>query len=217
MLVTYLAHFRDRVAEEQTLIYNDGHILQFTARGVTFRGSDFETFTPVTIPTNYDLLPFTFWGDTLCAYELTCFIPLLITNHDEYERATLAVHVDLGSPQQKSLTHFQLQLALIFADQRIHSNGRHKGDTFDEQLLNLADRLPDNIRPICCHTCAFSDYAPDGSGTFGNMNCYRDAKVTYLLVKTKCDFIQLPATEVVQETYLCPEYAPRISGTGYRG
>lgn len=27
----------------------------------------------------------------------------------------------------------------------------------------------------------------------------------------------VPVTEIVPETHLCPEYQPRIAGTGYRG
>ena len=49
------------------------------------------------------------------------------------------------------------------------------------------------------------------------MSCHRDAKEQYLAVRSKLDYWSVPVTEVVMETYVCPEYERRIPGTGYRG
>jgi len=49
------------------------------------------------------------------------------------------------------------------------------------------------------------------------MRCHRGAKAQYLAVKSKREYCGVPVTEEVMETYLCPEYATRIPGTGYRG
>ena len=71
----------------------------------------------------------------------------------------------------------------------------------------------------CCHTCAFSDYHPVGTGTFGGLACFRDHKQEYLALKGKAALMHFfnKSTENVQETYLCPEFEKRIPGTGYRG
>jgi hypothetical protein len=36
-------------------------------------------------------------------------------------------------------------------------------------------------------------------------------------VRSKADYWQVPITEEVPETHLCPEYERRVPGTGYRG
>lgn len=70
-----------------------------------------------------------------------------------------------------------------------------------------------------CITCAYSDYSPYGHGLWGGMACFRNTKAEYLATKTKSDVFRIwdSLTEQVQETYHCPQWQPRIPGTGYRG
>ena len=49
------------------------------------------------------------------------------------------------------------------------------------------------------------------------MLCHRDAREQSLAVRSKRHYLGVPATEVVMETYLCPQYEPRVAGNGYRG
>jgi hypothetical protein len=87
---------------------------------------------------------------------------------------------------------------------------------FEDGLLGLEETLPPQMRLMCCVTCLYSDYSPGGHGLMG-MRCHRDAKEQYLAVRSKADYWNVPVTEEVPETYLCPEYRRRIAGTGYRG
>ena len=89
-------------------------------------------------------------------------------------------------------------------------------DWFEDGLLRLQDTLPPHVRLMCCLTCLYSDYSPGGHGLMG-MRCHRDAKQRYLAVRSKADYWNVPVTEEVPETYLCPEYQRRVAGTGYRG
>ncbi|HSY47275.1 MAG TPA: hypothetical protein VLC46_00525 [Thermoanaerobaculia bacterium] len=70
-----------------------------------------------------------------------------------------------------------------------------------------------------CINCLHSDYSPYGHGLFGYMTCFRNRKAEYLRVKSKDDFWKVHDhfEEMVQETYLCPEFERRVPGTGYRG
>ena len=89
----------------------------------------------------------------------------------------------------------------------------------DDWFEDGAIRLDGALRPnhlVCCATCLFSDYSPYGHGLMG-MRCHRDAKIQYLAVRSKTDYMSVPVTEEVPETYLCDEYARRVPGTGYRG
>ncbi len=83
-------------------------------------------------------------------------------------------------------------------------------------MLRLASQLPERTKLICCVTCLFSDYSPGGHGLTG-MFCHRDAKEQYLAVRSKNDYWSVPVAEEVMETYVCEEWANRVSGTGYRG
>jgi hypothetical protein len=65
-------------------------------------------------------------------------------------------------------------------------------------------------------TAAGLSLSQGGHGLMG-MRCHRDAKQQYLAVTSKRDYWSVPVTEVVTETYLCPEYQRRVPGTGYRG
>jgi len=46
-----------------------------------------------------------------------------------------------------------------------------------------------------------------------------DARLSDLKVWTKDEYMEIMEhhTELVQETYLCPEFKRHVSGTGYRG
>jgi len=50
------------------------------------------------------------------------------------------------------------------------------------------------------------------------MACFRKPRKEYSQVKDKFDLFSIPdMAEVVQETYLCPEFEKRLPNTGYRG
>jgi hypothetical protein len=87
---------------------------------------------------------------------------------------------------------------------------------FESGIERLQAELPTGVQLVCCFTCLFSDYSPHGHGLVG-MRCHRGAKERYLSVRSKFDYFSVPVTEDVMETYVCPEYEPRIPGTGYRG
>lgn len=70
-----------------------------------------------------------------------------------------------------------------------------------------------------CFFCQFSDYSYAGQGLSG-MACFRDARQRYLAIRSKRDYMQMyphAVTEWVDELYVCPEFTPRVPGTGYRG
>ena len=87
---------------------------------------------------------------------------------------------------------------------------------FEDGMRRLGAALPSGTGLVCCSTCLFSDYSPAGHGLIG-ICCHRDAKARYLAVRSKFDYFAVPVTEEVPETYLCPDYQPRVPGTGYRG
>ena len=99
----------------------------------------------------------------------------------------------------------------------------HAGTTYEVEdewfeggVQRLEETLPSGVVLVCCATCLFSDYSPVGHGILG-MDCHRGAKAQYLAVTSKFDYFDVPRTEEVMETHLCPEYERRIPGTGYRG
>ena len=63
------------------------------------------------------------------------------------------------------------------------------------------------------------DVPPEARGLFGGLACFRGCKSEYAQVMTKAALFALwdQRTEFVQETFLCPEFALRRRGAGYRG
>lgn len=91
---------------------------------------------------------------------------------------------------------------------------------FDENLSDLCSALPPDYRLRCCYTCQWSDYSPYGSDDFGTMLCYKAHQEEYLNVNSKngyFEFLEPLTPEQRQETYLCPDFAPRDQCRGYRG
>jgi hypothetical protein len=86
-------------------------------------------------------------------------------------------------------------------------------------LLDIQKHLPEGVFMKACINCLYSDYSPLGHGLFGGMMCFRNLKEEYLLVKSKDDLWSVHGRQerMVQETYLCPDFARRVPGTGYRG
>ena len=81
---------------------------------------------------------------------------------------------------------------------------------FEDELLSLQSSLPQGAYLKACISCAHSDYPPYGYGLFGGMACFRNLKDQHSQVKDNFDlFLILDQAEVVQETYLCPEFEER--------
>jgi hypothetical protein len=130
----------------------------------------------------------------------------------------LATHLELGDPAPNGgIDREHLTLKLTIEGRTITSKGW--SGWFDDEMLDIQMRLPQDAYMKACINCAFSDYSPAGHGLFGGLACFRDNKHGYLSVKTKRDLFGVwkTMTEFVQETYLCPEFARRIPGSGYRG
>ena len=91
---------------------------------------------------------------------------------------------------------------------------------FDNNLKELVCLIAPEYRLQCCFTCQWSDYSPYGSDDYGSMLCYRAHKEEYLKGNDKDDYFgyleELPC-EQRQETYCCPDFAPRNQCGGYRG
>ena len=213
----YPATYNDRFGEEKTVIQNDGKTLRMLLRGVTFTGSMFDDFEP-SITEKAKLTSFSMNAGALCSYKMDCQIPITVVMFDKSIEAILQTHIEVGDRAPNGGVNLErVQLILTVADQSFNSSGTH--GWFDDELLEIEAALPHNIFMKCCHTCAFSDYHPVGSGTFGCLACFRDHKQEYLALKGKSALMHFfsNSTENVQETYLCPEFEKRVPGTGYRG
>ena len=72
--------------------------------------------------------------------------------------------------------------------------------------------LPDGVFMKICVNCLYSDYSPHGHGLFGWMMCFRNLKAEYLKVTSKAEFwsVHNRYDRLVQETYICPEFARRV-------
>jgi len=225
MVQGYPVKYRDEFGEEVASIQNDGKILRMVLRGVEFIGSYFHGFKPQHA-TEIELNQFNLFWDTLCAYTLDCEIPVSIVGESKIYQKSLHIHVEHGKPvagsqgteihrkdgtiinDDRHIEREALQLSISFHGTYIETSGKNRCYSFDEQLAELRDLLPENAYLRICWSCAHSAYHPCGSGAFGELGCFRDNKAEYHSVRSKSDLMAIwdKSAEFVQETHLCPEF-----------
>jgi Family of unknown function (DUF6304) len=195
-----------------------GYEIETTIRGVTFWGCDFDDLEPRDQAQAVKSgLPLSRLSGELADSVITGDLPCTIEIDGQRAPAVVTFTLTLLSaergPEGQYPSPKNLHLSLIVADQRCDVDD----DWFEDGVLRLDQAARDaGARLVCCATCLYSDYSPAGHGLMG-MRCHRGAKAQYLAVRSKLDYWSVPVAEDVMETYLCPEYERRISGTGYRG
>ena len=218
MLMVYPAKYHDRFGEEATAIENDGTTLRMVVREIEFTGRMFDDWEPSTPASSPQLTNFPLNRGELCSYTLECEIPLPLVKASQPTQAILRVHLELGEPRANGgVDREDLKLELSINGQSYKSSGRN--GWFEDELIDIQAMLPTDVHMKCCFTCAYSDYNPAGHGLFGGLICFRNHKREYLSLTGKQAVFQLieKTNEIVQETYLCPEFEKRVPGTGYRG
>jgi hypothetical protein len=213
----YSTRYSDTRGNEMVSLRNDGAKLFVRLRGVTFCGRDFDSLEADSHATSEALATFDLHRGALCNCTIECKMPILVVSAGEATTCVLEVRLDLGKPAANGgLDRELLALSTLVGGQAFRSAGN--SGYFEDELLSLQSSLPSGTYLKTCFSCAHSDYSPYGHGLFGGMACFRNLKEEYSRVKDKFDlFPILDKAEVVQETYLCPEFAKRLPNTGYRG
>lgn len=211
----YPGRYQDALGEEQIVFENDFETLRVEIRGVTYAGYSFESLKPL-----FTDLRASGGGEPLCDCALECDMPLSIVSGVGVEDGLLRIWLKLDPPRETySLGEpgFTLRLCLTVAGQEYCSAAAPV--TLETAFNEIERALPDGVTFMSCFTCAFSDYSPYGHGILGHLACFRDNRAAYLQVRDKDDLFAIwdTHTEMVQDTYLCPEYKRRKPGTGYRG
>ena len=211
----YPARYSDEHGAEITEILNDGKTLRMTLRGVEFQGNWFDDFEPTgTVGAD---LGFRLRHGDLTACVVECEMPVPVATPGGILEGTLQIRIELNDRTVRSGEDDPaLRLCLTVGADPGGIEGR--GHTFEQALLTIRAGLPEGSYIRCCFHCQFSDYNPFGQGMFGCMACYRGNKAAYTRVRDKDGLFEIldTATETVQETYLCPEFAERTPGMGYR-
>ena len=224
MTAGYSAQYTDEFGTEPTTIFNDGRIMKMTLREVEFAGDNFYSFSISSVRDNskaklFNLIDYNY----LCGYSLDCQIPVLLTHENEVLQTLLHVHVECGKPvagrnlftKYDRITLEILRLEIEYQEQVYRSGGRNLYNAFDQQLTELRNSFPAGVYLKTCWNCAFSDYHPIASGSFGYLGCFKYAKNEYRQVKDKQSLIRLWHEKInVQEIFLCSEFEKRQSGAG---
>ena len=172
------ARYRDTHGEVATTIINDGKVLSMVARGVEFRGSDFDSLEPDNRTDPKLLIPFTLLHGCLCACTIEYQMPLPVVVNGDTIQGSLSIHLELGEARPNgSLNREVLKLELTLTQTVYHSRGT--SGWFEDELLDIQRQLPDCSYLKACITCAFSDYSPVGHGLFGGLACFRHNKPGY--------------------------------------
>ncbi|MCC6327003.1 MAG: hypothetical protein IT174_00705 [Acidobacteria bacterium] len=185
-------------------------------RGVVFAGRDFAWFEPeneVDVPQGR----FSLCQGGLCDFRIEFAIPLEIAQPKQTTLEELRVTISVGGADKFGFPTSDVSLELTVFERELKSRGTSQW--FEDELLDIQAQLPTGCTFRSCFGCAYSDYSVYGHGFFGNMLCFRNIKDRYSKVKDKDEYMEIMdlSIETVQETYVCPEFAIRRPGTGYRG
>jgi hypothetical protein len=212
----YPTTYVDSRGSVETSIINDSQSLRMSVRAVEFVGRSFDTFSPVT-DSGDALKQFTLSSGCLCDCTLEWSMPIEIDLRPQSSASNLDIRLELGKPASVGCEETHLSIRLRFEDKIICSRGT--SGWFEDELLDVQNELPDGAYLKCCFGCNLSDYSIYGHGLFGSMLCFRGVKTEYLDVKDKYEYMDVMEsfTEIVQETYVCPQFQIRTPGTGYRG
>jgi Family of unknown function (DUF6304) len=188
-----------------------GYAVITVIRGIRVRGGDFDRLEPQDRAAAQDVLTCDRGGLTECL--LTGELPATLESAGGERLTAVRFELDLrradGTPGRPRSV---LRLSCVLDE----IESAVTDDCFEDGLLKLESALPPDVCLRACVTCRYGDYSPAGHGLTG-MRCHRDAKAQYLPVRSARDYWDVPVTEEVLETYLCPEYQRRIPGTGHRG
>lgn len=234
---TYSAVYRDASGEEATIIHNDGTDLTMTIRGIRFTSQFFEDWEVQERAENdLSLVSFTLLGTrllvqqgeawllTLCDCVLEWQMPVPVWDNGNVTTALLYGKLELGPPrlpERGGLEFIFLMLTLGYNDRQY--GGEKTSGYFETALNQIGASLPPSVYLKTCFTCGLSDYSVFGNSTFGTLLCFRGCKNEYRAVRharfRKDEYMTVMDmyTEMVQETYLCPEWERREPDTGYRG
>ena len=213
----YKAKYTDKNGEVETTIRNDWKNLRMNLRDVEFEGHSFDCLEPEKVTESSKLETFTFAQDDLCECRIEFNMPIKIIVGEKPIGAELSVQIELGKSRLGGIDRSDVMLILSYDEKTFQSKGT--SEWFEDELLDIQKRLPENHKIKCCFGCEFSDYSVYGHGFFGGMLCYRNIKEDYKKVSDKREFMEImdKSVESVQETYLCPEFEIRKPERGYRG
>lgn len=209
------AVYTDKQGTITTTIINDSNWLTIELDGILFTGATFISFEPETTHSLPDRFTLNQYGE-LINYQLSFRISLSAWKGGMqipgYLLGNIVYNEDTNNAYNQPYFHF-----LFEVENDIIEIG--KMQEFEGVFERLKGKLPDNIILKACYTCLYSDYSVAGSDIFGSMLCFRNAKETYLKVTNKGEYMDMMDNfdRLVQETYLCEEFAPRTKNVGYRG
>ena len=213
----YPTRYSDARGTEASNLRNDGARLSVRLRAVTFCGPDFDSLEADSDSAPEALTNFEFQLGALCNCTIECKIPIPIVSGGKTTLCGLEMRLELGAPVANGGLDRGVLTLSIHVEGRVFRSAGNSG-WFEDELESLQSLLPSGAYLKACISCAHSDYSPYGQGLFGGMACFRNLKEEYSHVKDKFDLFKiLDMAEVVQETYLCPEFEKRLPNTGYRG
>ncbi|MFE5035855.1 DUF6304 family protein [Streptomyces sp. NPDC056683] len=213
----YPAVVTDRWGQCETTLINSGGTFTMVLRGNRFEGTSVDSLALVGAPTEAEP-PALNHGD-LCSCTIEWRMSVEASLADTgLTSIPLTARLALGDPApDNAIDSVGVTLKLHLPTGVVETTTPQ--GWMEDALLDLQRRLPDGTRLLACISCAFSDYHPAGSGFIGSMACFRDRKDAYRAVAGKWDLFDLwdERSGFVQETFHCPDFEQRQSGSGYRG
>lgn len=204
----YPTLYTDTMGTEHCFFESDGKQLYINIRGCMLEGRSFDDLSLQN--TDAIVQPgITLHDGTLTNCRLQVTMPLLVSQHDATEAATLQIQMQL---QQEKET--MVIACSIDVKDKTYQLPHQPFLSFEYLLPALQKQLPQGLYIKSCLFCAYSNYSISGSEGFGTLICFKAIKEKIVAVNNKEYYSAIPSEYglFVQETYCCPEFHKIMPG-----
>jgi len=209
----YYVKYTDQFGEEETEITTDGSTMHLKLRGIAFEGDDFEALEGKVDKSKFDYTVYEDGSGDLTNFRMEVIFPIKIYHQNIIVTEKLAVIIETGEELEiKGLDSIVNSIELDASFGKFKST--KKVEWFEDAIIDIQNRLPENTQIQTCLSCKYSNYHPCGNGMFGALHCFKNIKKQLKMIIDKHDLMSLWTKEAiqkgevfnVQEVFDCPDH-----------
>lgn len=209
----YPIKYSDKFGTEEGEIHSDGSSMYLTLRGIQFEGSDFEGLEGEVDESKFQYQLYKDGSGDLFNFRMEIQFHISLQHENKVISAPMKFEIEVGEELEfDGLESIVTTVELATSFGKFQSN--KKVEWFEEAIIEIQNKLPNNTRIKSCLNCKYSNYHPVGNGMYGSLYCFKKLKSKVSDIQNKDDLMDLWTPEAVkkndifnvQETFDCSEH-----------